>query len=163
MLRGRTGVFVGAVSAMIVACASPPPLATPTGLMPDLRGTWQGTWGGSPLTLVILDQVEAQPVDGVSVGSWQLLGQDLPAVSGILTVRVRSEPTSTNVRGRIGTLYGRLALVLEPATVNGGWISLTQLEENRMAGTGTALMRWEPQGPVELIREPPGPRGKPAG
>jgi hypothetical protein len=45
--------------------------------------------------------------------------------------------------------------------VNGGWISLTRLEENRLAGTGTAQMSWEPQGPVELIRQAPGPTANP--
>jgi hypothetical protein len=48
-------------------------------------------------------------------------------------------------------------LVIEPATVNGGWLSLAQPEENRLAGTGTAQMSWEPQGLVELIRQPRGP------
>jgi len=64
---------------------------------------------------------------------------------------------SVNVQGRLGTSNGRLALELVPATVNGGWISLTRLDENRMIGTGVGQMRWEPQGPVELIRQRPGP------
>ena len=73
------------------------------------------------------------------------------------TVKIRHEMISVNVRGRLGSSSGRLTLVLEPATVNGGWISLTRLEENRLAGIGTAQMSWEPQGPVELIRQPQGP------
>ena len=86
-----------------------------------------------------------------------MLGRNLPGVAGILTVRIRSEVVSSNVQGRLGTSNGRLTLVLEPVTVNGGWISLTRVEENRLAGTGTGQMSWEPQGPVELIRQPQGP------
>ena len=154
-------LLVVAVAALLAACSTPPPLTTPAGLLPDLRGTWKGTWGATPLTLVILDQRDAAPVDGVSVGPWQVFGRDLPGVSGILTLKVRSELVSVNVQGRLGTSNGRLTLVLEPATANGGWISLTRLDENRMAGTGAAQMSWEPQGPVELIRQPQGPAANP--
>jgi len=153
--RSRVGVLVAVVAALLGACAAPPPpLTTPVGLMPDLRGTWTGTWGEAPVTLVILEQRDAEPVDGVTVGPWQVFGQNLPGVAGILTVRIRNEMVSVNVKGRLGSSNGRLALVLEPATVNGGWISLTRIEQNRLAGIGTTQMRWEPQGPVELIRRP---------
>ena len=145
-------------AALLAACSTaPPPLAAPAGRLPDLRGTWTGTWAGTPVTLVILDQSDAAPVEGVSVGPWQVFGRNLPGVSGILTVKIRSEMVSVNVQGRLGTSNGRLALELVPATVNGGWISLTRLGENRMIGTGVGQMSWEPRGPVELIRRPPGP------
>jgi hypothetical protein len=159
--RRRAVVLVAAISALLGACAAPPPLAAPAGLMPDLRGAWAGTWGGTPLTLVILEQRDAEPVDGVTVGPWHVLGRNLPGVAGILSVKIRNEMVSVNVLGRLGTSNGRLTLVLEPATVNGGWISLTRLEENRLAGTGTPQMSWEPQGPVELIRQAPGPTANP--
>jgi hypothetical protein len=109
------------------------------------------------VTLVILDQSDAVPVDGVSVGPWQVFGQSLPGLSGILSVEIRNEMVSVNVRGRFGTWNGRLTLVLEPATVNGGFLSLVRLADDRLTGTGTAQMSWEPQGPVELIRQPQGP------
>jgi hypothetical protein len=159
--RRRAVVLVAAISALLGACAAPPSLAAPAGLMPDLRGAWAGTWGGTPVTLVILEQRDAEPVDGVTVGSWHVLGRNLPGVAGILSVKIRNEMVSVNVQGRLGAPNGRLTLVLEPATVNGGWISLTRLEENRLAGTGTAQMSWEPQGPVELIRQAPGPTANP--
>jgi hypothetical protein len=145
----RARLFVGA--ALLAACSTaPPPLAPPPGRLPDVRGTWTGTWGGAPMTLVILDQTDAAPVDGVSVGPWQVFGRNLPGVSGILTVKIRSEMVSTNVQGRLGLANGRLALELAPATANGGWISLTTVDENRMSGTGMSQMSWEPRGPVEL-------------
>jgi hypothetical protein len=146
------------IALLLGACAGPPRLApAAAGPMPDLRGTWTGTWGGAPTTLVILEQSDAEPVDGVWLGPWQMVGPDLPGVTGVLTVRIRNETASVNVRGRLGTWNGRLTLVIEPATVNGGWLSLAQPEENRLAGTGTAQMSWEPQGLVELIRQPRGP------
>jgi hypothetical protein len=152
----RARLFVGA--ALLAACsAAPPVLAPPPGRLPDVRGTWTGTWGGAPMTLMILDQTDAAPVDGVSVGPWQLFGRNLPGVSGVLTVKIRSEMVSTNVQGRLGLANGRLALELTPATANGGWISLTTVDENRMSGTGTSQMSWEPRGPVELVRQPAGP------
>lgn len=150
-------VLGAATSTVLLACAGPPPLATPVGAMPDLRGTWKGTWGGVPVTLVILDQGDTEPTDGVVIGPWQAFGQNLPGVSGIMTVKIRSELVSVNVQGRLGTSNGRLTLVLEPATVNGGWISLMRIDDNRLAGTGAAQMSWEPQGPVELTRQPQGP------
>jgi hypothetical protein len=147
----RVGLFV--VAALLAACSmAPPPLVPPAGPLPDVRGTWTGTWGGAPMTLVILDQTDAAPVDGVSVGPWQVFGRNLPGVSGILTVKIRTEMVSTNVQGRLGMANGRLALELAPATANGGWISLTKLDETRMSGTGMGQMSWEPQGPVELVR-----------
>ena len=148
--------------AVLGACSTaPPPLGMPAGLLPDLRGTWTGTWGGTPLTLLIIDQSDAAPVEGVSVGPWQVFGRNLPGVSGILTVRIRSEMVSTNVQGRLGTSNGRLALELVPATANGGWMSLRRLDENRMVGTGRGQMSWEPQGAVELIRQSQGSQAKP--
>jgi hypothetical protein len=157
--RPWAAALVLVLATVLGACAGPPRLTTPVGLMPDLRGTWTGTWGASPVTLVILEQSDAEPVDGVTVGPWPVSGQNLPGVVGVFTVRIRNETVSVNVNGRLGTSYGRLTLVLEPATVNGGWVSLQRLDENRLAGTGTAQMSWEPQGRVELTRQPPGPRG----
>jgi hypothetical protein len=157
MKLGGLAILAATAVSLLACTTSPPPLAPPIGLMPDLRGTWKGTWGGTPVTLVILDQSDAVPVDGVSVGPWQLFGQSLPGLSGILSVEIRNEMVSVNVRGRFGTWNGRLTLVLEPATVNGGFLSLVRLADDRLTGTGTAQMSWEPRGPVELIRQPQGP------
>ena len=140
---------------LLGACAPTPPLTTPVGSVPDLRGTWKGTWGGTPLTLVVLEQQDAAPADGVSIGPWHVLGRDLPGVSGVLTFTVRGEPVSVNVQGRLGSSNGRLTLVLEPLTVNGGQITLAWRGEHRLAGAGTSPMSWEPQGPVELVRQAP--------
>jgi len=143
-----------ALTALIAACATSPALTMPAAPLPDLRGTWTGAWGGTPLTLLVLEQHEASPVDGVTIGPWHVLGRELPGVSGVLTYTVRGEPISVHVNGRLGELGGRLALVLEPLTVNGGYIALTRIDRERMTGSGTSRTTWEPQGPVELARQP---------
>lgn len=150
-----------ALAALLSACATaPPPLAMPPSLLPDLRGTWTGTWGGTPLTLVVLDQQQASPADGVFLGPWQLLGRELPSVSGVLTFAVRGEAVSVNVQGRLGDWNGRLTLVIDAVSVNGGQLTLALTDPQRLMGTGTSRASWEPQGPVELIRQMAGgPRG----
>lgn len=133
-------------------CAAAVPLTMPAGPLPDLRGAWTGTWGGTPLTLVILEQQEAMPVEGVFLGTWHVLGRKMPGVSGVLTFMLRGEAVSVNVQGRLGDSSGRTTLVLEPVTVNGGRMTLTHLGEHRLVGEGTSRMWWEPEGPVELAR-----------
>jgi len=158
-MKPRRNGLVVALTALLGACSTVIPLTMPAGPAPDLRGTWTGTWGGAPLTLLVLEQHEASPVDGVSLGSWHVLGRELPGVSGVLTFTVRGEAISVNVQGRLGDSNRRLTLILEPVTVNGGQITLTRLGEHRLAGVGTSQMSWEPQGPVELVRQAPqGPR-----
>ncbi len=154
-MKPRRNGLVVALTALLGACSTMTPLTMPAGPAPDLRGTWTGTWGGAPLTLLVLEQHEASPGDGVSLGSWHVLGRELPGVSGVLTFTVRGEPISVNVQGRLGDSNRKLTLVLEPVTVNGGQITLTRLGEHRLAGVGTSQMSWEPQGPVELVRQAP--------
>src|SRR5205823_5051852 len=76
------------------ACATEPRLGQPQDVVPDLRGTWQGTWGGAPVTLLVLEQGGTTRQGGISVGPWAL------------------------------------------------------------TGAGTSRLRWEPQGPVELVKKP---------
>ena len=133
-------------------CVSTPSLTTPVRPVPDLKGTWTGTWGGTPLTLLVVTQEEI-PTSEVYVGPWPLFGQQLPGVSGVLTFTVRAEAISVNVRGWLGDSNGRLTLVLDPLTVNGEQIRLTHVDEHRLVGVGTSRLSWEPQGPVELVRQ----------
>jgi len=104
---------------------------------------------------LVLEQEET-PTSGVYVGPWLLFGQQLPGVSGVLTFTVRDEAISVNVRGRLGDSNGRLTLVLGPLTVNGEQITLTHVDEHRLAGVGTSRPSWEPQGRVELVRQAAG-------
>ena len=150
-----------ALVTLLSGCATTtPPQTMAPSFLPDLRGTWAGTWSGTPLTLVVLEQQQATPADGVFLGPWQLLGRELPSVSGILTLAVRGEPVSVNVQGRLGDWNGRLTLVFDQVTVNGGQITLGLADQHRLTGAGTSRASWEPQGPVELVRQAAGgPRG----
>ena len=49
-VMARTLIVVLAL--LLVSCASEPRLEQPAGVVPDVRGTWQGTWGGAPVTLL---------------------------------------------------------------------------------------------------------------
>lgn len=129
-----------------------PSLTTPAGPVPDLRGKWTGTWGGTPLTLFVLEQEETS-TSHVYVGPWPLFGKQLVGLAGILTFTVRGEAISVNVRGRLGDSNGKLTLVLGPLTENGEQITLTDVDAHRLAGVGTSRVSWEPRGPVELVRD----------
>src|SRR5438445_12060922 len=50
MELGLTRALALAVALALVACATGPRLTPPTSAIPDLRGTWKGTWGGTPPT-----------------------------------------------------------------------------------------------------------------
>ena len=136
------------------ACATEPRLGQPQDVVPDLRGTWHGTWGGAPVTLLVLEQGGTTRQGGISVGPWALTGAGLPALAGVLTFPSNGTPVSVNVKGRFGDWNGGLTLVIDALTQNGEQLVLTRLAEDRLTGTGTSRLRWEPQGPVELVKKP---------
>lgn len=135
---------------LIAGCG--PQLRPPAVEIPDLRGTWEGTWGGTPLRLLVLEQRGTAAPGGIEVGPWSIFGERLPALSGVLTFTVRGEPTSINVHGRLGDLGGRLTLVLDGLTPSSQRLVLRRVADGRLAGEGTSRPTWEPQGPVELVR-----------
>ena len=130
------------------APAIPPPAGQ---VVPDLRGTWAGTWAERPMTLLLLQLAEF-PVGSVYIGPWTPFAQRELGLSGVLTYAVRDEAISVNVRGRFAVANGRPALVLDPLTANGQQIMLTRVERDYMSGVGTSRATWEPSGPVELVR-----------
>jgi hypothetical protein len=150
----RRTAWIVAIGLLAGACATAPPLAPPTGLVPDLRGTWSGTWGEAAVTLLLLDQDTAGD-GGVYVGPWQVLGQPLPGVTGVLTYTAGGQALSRNVQGRLGDSGGRLTLVLEPGSVHGQTLVLSLVGADRLQGSGTSRLSWEPRGPVDLRRQPP--------
>jgi hypothetical protein len=145
-----------AVVVLLGGCApAPPPLAPPpAGVVPDLRGTWRGSWGGTPLSLVVTGQ-ENMSTSGIYVGPWPVLGQELPGIAGVLTYMAGGAPVSVNVKGRFGGgPDGRLLLVLEPTGQVGQFMTLTQVDAQRLSGMGRSHSQWDPEGPVELVRQP---------
>jgi hypothetical protein len=152
--RAPARLAVVAAALLLAGCATEVPLAPPARSVPDLRGTWTGTWGGTPVTLVVLSQEEAYESGTVAVGPWTLAGYPLPGVSGVMTFSIDGEATTVNVRGRVGDRDGRLTLVLGPLTARGEQIVLARVGQDRLRGTGVSRATWEPQGPIELVRRP---------
>jgi len=145
--------------AVLAGCApAPPPLGplTPGAAVQtqDLRGTWAGTWAGSPLTLVVTSQQDVATSD-LTIGPWPVGGHIGPGITGVLTYAAAGQPMSVNVTGRLGSLNGRPALVLEPAGQVGQFMTLTFMDANRMVGMGRSHAQWDPEGPAELVRQAP--------
>lgn len=147
-------LVVGLVLAL-GACATGPRLDQPTQAVPDLRGTWRGTWGGAPITLLVLEQGGTTRQDGITVGPWPLTGAGLPALDGVLTYPSNNAPVSVNVRGRFGDWNGGFTLVVDALTRDGQQLVLTRVSPERLSGNGTSRLSWDPQGAVDLTRATP--------
>jgi len=105
-------VLTTLVVLLTAGCVVTPPVGPPAVSPPDLRGTWIGTWGGTPLSFVVIDQQISTGDSGVVIGSWQLLGQYYPTVNGVMTTTIGGEAISTNMTGQIAQWGQGFALVL---------------------------------------------------
>jgi hypothetical protein len=145
------GALLVALGLLVVGCA---PLPPPAASAPDLRGTWTGTWGGGPITVVLTDQRAGHGDSGLVLGPWQVLGESYPTVSGVLTTSIRGEAVSTQVAGRLADVGGGSLLVTMYARSVAGEqrLSLRLLEGDRLEGSGDSQYDWGPRGPVQLVR-----------
>ncbi|MBI3636378.1 MAG: hypothetical protein HY216_09215 [Candidatus Rokubacteria bacterium] len=150
----RLGLVLGLV-VVLAACqtartlAPPPPDAT----LLDLRGTWAGTWGGTPVTLVVVEQQDDGGYAGIYVGPAQVLGLRRPAISGVLTTTGSRGTRSVAVRGSLGASAGRPAVVLVADGPDGQQrLVLTRLNPAELGGTGESDFTWGPGGVVRLTR-----------
>ena len=146
------GALVVALALGLAACAPQPFLAPPLEPVPDLRGTWRGTWAGAPVTLVVIEQGGVTTQGGVSIGAWPVSGTPLETVGGVFTFPSNGAPITVNVRGRLGHLDGNLALVVDALTRDVRQLVLAPVAEDRLVGGGKSNLGWEPFGPVELTR-----------
>ena len=129
------------------------------GPVPDLRGTWAGTWGGRPASLLVTNQQDEFTESGVYLGSYALLGERRPGLTGILTSSIGQDTISTNAQGWFGYSGGRLMLVLRADMADGTqYLTLGFADERRLRGTGESSFRWGPRGPVELTRQASPPK-----
>jgi hypothetical protein len=129
---------------------APPPPAT---AVPDLRGTWAGTWGGAPVQHVVVEQRELGDYAGVYLGPVQVLGRRRPGVSGVLTSIIAGAPVSANVEGRLGYSNGRLTLLVHATIPSGSQqLTLNRTADDRWSGRGESSFSWGPQGPIEIVR-----------
>jgi hypothetical protein len=143
------------LAATLNGCAMGTPLpAPPTGPVPELLGTWRGTWGGEPAVLLVMDQAADVGYSGVFVGTAQVFGPRRPGVAGILTSTIRGMAVSSRAEGWLGRdASGRLLLVVHTETPDGAQrLTLARVSEDQLQGTGESSFRWGPQGPARLTR-----------
>jgi hypothetical protein len=141
------------LAVLSAGCIVTPPVGPPAVSPPDLRGTWVGTWGGTPLSIVVIDQQISTGDSGVVIGSWQLLGQYYPTVNGVMTTTISGESVSTNMTGLVSqwgqhfgvTIRGRSSAGEQEMTVK-------LVEADRLEGAGQSQYAWGPQGPVQAVR-----------
>jgi hypothetical protein len=148
------------LGALLCACTAAPPAplpapspASPTTDVPDLRGSWAGTWGGQPLALVVTQQGETGADSGVYWGSTLIFGQREPGLAGIMTYTAQGRPVSVSVNGWVHYTRPRPIVILRADTPDGPQaLTLTRVEDERLAGSGMSHFRWGPQGAVDLAR-----------
>jgi len=143
---------------MLAACTTgtalpqPPPPGSGASIA-DIRGSWRGTWGGAPASLLVTDQQTAAGYSGVYVGNYQVLGHERPGVSGILTSQINREQTSVRAYGWFGGVDGQLTLRVVADSPSGQQrITLRPEGPNRLVGMGDSSFGWGPSGPIELTR-----------
>jgi hypothetical protein len=144
-------------AAMMGGCVGGTPLpAPPTGPVPDLLGTWRGTWGGEPLALLITEQVADAGYSGIFVSGDHLMGPRRPGLSGVLTSTIRGAAVSSRAEGWLGNdASGRLVLLVQTETPDGlQRLTLARVGEDQLQGTGESSFRWGPKGLARLTRQP---------
>jgi len=151
VIASRSVALAGLLLVGCTVAPTGPPIA-----VPDVGGMWAGTWGGTPVTLLITDQRDdATSGAGVYVGTWLVLGGHTPGVSGVMSYSARGDHLSVNVNGRFAMLDGRLALIVDSEAPDGAQrLLLNWVEPDQLVGSGTSKFSWGPQGPVELRRPP---------
>jgi hypothetical protein len=147
-------LLVVALALVAAGCATSQAVPPPAVSAPDLRGTWIGTWGGAPLTVLVTDQRNGHGDSGLVIGPWQVLGQQYPTVSGVLTASIRGEMVSTHMEGLLSDSGGRLVVTVRARSSAGDQrLTLRLVAADRLEGAGDSQYAWGPQGPVQLARQ----------
>ena len=141
--------LVLALICLIAACARqfegvPPPT-------PNLLGTYVGTWGNQPTTLVIQSSGAAPPASGLFIGSISVGGMPQMEVAGTISHPSPQGPLESTFTARVGYVEGKLILVLSLPTLS----SMTPSGSPRGGGRGASGASAEqrlPEGPKGLIR-----------
>jgi hypothetical protein len=118
----------------------------------ELTGTWSGTWGGSPLTLLIVEQTEGAPYSGLYFGPWLIAGGRYPGISGVLTYARSGSPMSVRFDGWISS--GQPFTVLIQARPLDGdlYMRLRAAGAGVLVGDGDSTFGWGPKGQIGLTR-----------
>ena len=147
-------LLVVALALVVAGCAASQGVPPPAVSAPDLRGAWIGSWGGAPLTVLVTEQRSGHGDSGLVIGPWQVLGQQYPTVSGVLTARIRGEMVSTHMDGLLSDSGGRLVVTVRARSAAGDQrLTLRLVAPDRLEGMGDSQYAWGPQGPVQLARQ----------
>jgi hypothetical protein len=140
---------------LLAGCATGEPVAPPALSVPDLRGSWTGTWGGGPCALLLTEQTIGPGESSVVLGPWQVFGERYPTVTGVLTSTIDGAQVSTRVEGLVGQRGDGLVLMLRARAGAGDQrLTLRLVDRDRLQGSGDSQYRWGPQGPAQLTRTP---------
>lgn len=152
----RHRLVLAALALLAAACTTGTPLPQPPPpgtTVSDIRGSWRGTWGGGPVSLLITDQQPSAGYSGLYVGNYQVLGHERPGVSGILTSWINGDQVSARAQGWFGGVEGQLTLRVVADSPDGQQrITVRPDGPNRLVGMGDSSFRWGPSGPIELTR-----------
>ena len=156
----RAAVLLVAIITGTASAQQPVPPPPAPQAWPDLSGTWKGTWGGAPTTLVVFKKNEAafvgQALSGMYNFAQAVVGQNDGDVTGTLTTDGKAGPLSVGVAGRLGVFNNRLTLVLNARPGFGindyQELVFTTVTPDELTGNGTSTMQWGPSGPVDLKR-----------
>ena len=156
--RGAHRAILVLVSAIVIGLAgcessrpAPPPVISYEAIG-ELRGIWTGTWGGTPLTLSIVDENESAPYSGLYFGPWLIAGQRYAGISGIVTYSSDGSPSSAQFTGWIYSLRPFTAFILAEPPAGQLDLRLKGAGPGRLAGEGRSTFRWGPRGSIELTR-----------
>jgi hypothetical protein len=143
-------ILIAALAIVVAGCAAALP---PAAVVPDLRGTWTGTWGGTPLAFTVTDQQAGRGDSGLAIGPWRVLGEPHPTVSGVITSRIGGEAVSTRMDGLLADAGGRLVVTVRARSRAGEQrLTLRLVAPDRLEGRGDSQYAWGPRGPVRLGR-----------
>ena len=152
-------VALVALAVLAAACANRfEPVPPPT---PDLLGTYVGTWGAQPTTMVIQSYGSAQSSGGLFLGTMSVGGAAQMQVSGTVSHPSPQGPLASTFTARVGYVNSQLILSLSLPTTN----AMDVFEELPLAVEGDALVgkaeRDYPEGPkgdIKLVRQAPAAR-----
>jgi hypothetical protein len=89
------------------------------------------------------------------IGSYQLLDNERPGISGILTSQIDKEQMSVRAYGWFGGVGGGEPVtlgVLADSPSGQQRLTLRPDSPDRFVGMGESSFRWGPNGPIELTR-----------
>ena len=118
----------------------------------ELPGTWTGTWGVAPLTLVILEHTDGAPYSGLYFGPWLISGGRYPGIAGILIYASSGSPTSVRFDGWIYSSQPFTVLIRAEPPDGQLHAHLRGVGADRLIGEGQSTFRWGPRGLIELTR-----------